>query len=101
MKRIYTLREAKEDIVKAKTRIKWILDEIQEWDVEDKRAFSPQYLRMLLSELKDLEDSLLVEKSDNAIAHRAAVIYDTLVNYISDYLREEIENNEKSNTNIK
>lgn len=91
MKRIYALREAKEDIVKAKTRIKWILDEIQEWDVEDKRVFSPQYLRMLLSELKDLEDSLLVEKSDNAIAHRAGVIYDTLVNHISDYLGDNNE----------
>ena len=91
MKRIYALREAKEDIVKAKTRIKWLLDEIQEWDVEDMRAFSPQYLRMLQSELKEVQDSLNGNhiQADACVAYRAEATYKFIEDYISDYLEEE------------
>lgn len=84
MKRIYTLNKAKEDIIKAKTRINWILDEIQEWDAEDMRAFSTDYLRMIRGELNNMQYELINNPTVVAIAHRAEVIHDAIGDYILD-----------------
>lgn len=94
MKRIYTLDKAKEDIIKAKTRINWILDEIQEWDAEDMRAFSTDYLKMLRGELNNIQDDLIKKPTVMAIANRAEVIRDTIGDYIIDNRKERLQNEE-------
>lgn len=94
MKRIYTLDKAKEDIIKAKTTINWILDEIQEWDAEDMRAFSTDYLKMLRGELNNIQDELIKNPTVMAIANRAEVIRDAIGDYIIDNREERLQDEE-------